>query len=178
MAPLAIAAAKAFLPELVSLLPFLGGLFGSGSEVSNRNIAAATAVADAVVKATNSPNLQAAVEAMKEDPEALAAAKVAVMDILPTITEGGGGGIKGARDFVGSQMDGRGGRILEVVTYTTLMFLAVANGLAVFVFIKNGESGLLNTVIQADIGATLMALGFWLGTSVGSQRKTELLEAK
>lgn len=177
-APIAVAAISAFLPEIVKLLPKLGSIFGSGSEVANRNIAAASMVGEALVTATNSPNLQAAVERMQEDPACLQAASAAVDELWPAIGEAGGGGIRGARDFVGGHMDGRAGRILEVVTYATLTFLLIANALALTVFVMKEESGLLNTVIQADIGATLMALGFWLGTSLGSQKKDAALAGR
>ena len=161
----------ALLPEIVKLIPQLGSLFGSGSEVATRNIAAATAVANAVTSATNSPNLQAAVEAMQSDPEALRAAQVAVVELWPSITESGGGGIKAAREFAEAHMQGRGGRIIENVTYAALGFLLIANSLAAAVFWIKDDSSLVNTVIQADIGTALMALGFWLGTSMSSQRK-------
>lgn len=168
---IAVAAIQAFLPALVDLLPKLGSMFGSGSEVQQRNVAAATMVADAVVKATNSPNLQTAIETMTNDPEALQLASAAIDELWPSLGEAGGGGIKGARDFAERHMEGRGGRIIEVVTYAALIALFVANGLALYVFVMKEDSSLLNTVIQADIGSTLMALGFWLGTSVSSRSK-------
>jgi hypothetical protein len=49
------------------MIPQLGQLFGSGSEVSNRNIAAAKVVADTVVQATQSTNVQDAIEKMQGD---------------------------------------------------------------------------------------------------------------
>lgn len=66
--PIAIAAAQAFLPRLLDLIPALGAAFGSGSEVQKRNVAAATMVADAVTKTLGEPNLQAAIERMEADP--------------------------------------------------------------------------------------------------------------
>ncbi len=97
-APIVIPVLSALLPEIVKLIPSLGSLFGSGSEVSNRNLAAAQAIGETLVQVTNSPNIQAAVEAISSDPEALQAAKAAVYEILPTLTEAGGGGIKAARE--------------------------------------------------------------------------------
>jgi muramidase (phage lysozyme) len=66
------AALLAFLPEVLKLIPALGGLFGSGSEVSNRNLAAAQVVGDTLVKATQAVNVQDAVEKMQADPTILA----------------------------------------------------------------------------------------------------------
>jgi len=103
LAPIAIAAAQAFLPRLVDLIPALGAAFGSGSEVQKRNVAAATMVADAVTKTLGEPNLQAAIERMEADPGALAQAREAVTSILPTLVEAGGGGLEGARKAAESQ---------------------------------------------------------------------------
>ena len=72
----------ALLPSLVSLIPELGKLFSSGSDVSERNVAAtrvvAERVAEIVTNATAAPNLQGAVETMQADPAALDAARAAV----------------------------------------------------------------------------------------------------
>ncbi len=101
--PIAIAAAQAFLPRLVELIPALGAAFGSGSEVQKRNVAAASMVADAVTRTVQAPNLQAAIEELERNPAKLAEARAAVADILPTLVEAGGGGIKGARDNAAAQ---------------------------------------------------------------------------
>ena len=101
--PIAIAAANAFLPRLVELIPTLGAALGSGSEVQKRNVAAATMIADAVTKTVGEPNLQAAIERIERDPAKLAEVRQAVNDILPMLVEAGGGGIKGARDSAAAQ---------------------------------------------------------------------------
>ncbi len=103
LAPIAIAAAQAFLPRLIEMIPALGAAFGSGSEVQKRNVAAATMVAQAVQETVQAPNLQAAIERMEADPDVLARARAAVTAILPTLVEAGGGGLKGAREAAASQ---------------------------------------------------------------------------
>ena len=87
----------ALLPTLIAEIPKLGALFGSGSAVSQRNQAAAGVVLDIVQKATNTPNAQAAVEAVQASPEAKAAATKAVEEQWYQLTEAGGGGIAAAR---------------------------------------------------------------------------------
>lgn len=88
----------ALLPSVIEAVPKLGALFkGGGSEVAQRNMAAATTVLDIVQKATNTPNAQAAVEAMQADPVARTAAAKAIEDNWYQLTEAGGGGIEGAR---------------------------------------------------------------------------------
>lgn len=103
LVPIAIAAAQAFLPRLAELIPTLGAAFGSGSEVQKRNVAAAAMIADAVTKTVGEPNLQAAIERIERDPAKLAEVRAVVADILPTLVEAGGGGIKGARDAATAQ---------------------------------------------------------------------------
>jgi muramidase (phage lysozyme) len=72
----------ALLPTVIQLIPELGKLFGSGSKVADRNIAAAEVVAgkvaEVVTAATEAPNLQGAVESMQADPAKLEAARAAV----------------------------------------------------------------------------------------------------
>lgn len=89
--------AAALLPSLIESIPTLGKLFGSGSAVSDRNLAAAGAVLDIVQTATKTVNAQAAVEAIKTDPQARAVATKAVEAQWFELVEGGGGGIDGAR---------------------------------------------------------------------------------
>jgi muramidase (phage lysozyme) len=97
-APMPIPAiVTALLPSVIELLPKLGGLFGSGSKASERNLAVAGAVLDLAQKTTGAVNAQAAIETMKSDPTALAAVSKAVEAHWFDLSEGGGGGIEGAR---------------------------------------------------------------------------------
>lgn len=95
----------AALPQLLELIPKLGKVFASGSEVSQRNVAAATIVADVVQQATGARNIQEAVETLKSDPAALAAATQAVENRWYEIAEAGGGGIDGARKAEAAAVD-------------------------------------------------------------------------
>jgi putative chitinase len=90
------AVAVALLPSLVQLIPALGQLFGSGSEVAERNVKAVQLVADTVVQATGSRNLQEAVETMQASPAAVAAAATALEQRWFELVEVGGG-IEAAR---------------------------------------------------------------------------------
>jgi muramidase (phage lysozyme) len=92
--PLALVAG--LLPSVIELIPPLTKIFKPGSAVAERNVAAASAVLDTVVKATNAVNAQDAIEKMKSDPAALAAATREVTAWVE-IVEAGGGGIDGAR---------------------------------------------------------------------------------
>lgn len=87
----------AVLPSLIEAIPKLGKVFGSGSEVAERNIKAAELVVETVKAATGAVNAQDAAERVKADPQARAAAEKAVDGIWYELTEAGGGGIEGAR---------------------------------------------------------------------------------
>ena len=87
----------AVLPSIISAIPELGKLFGSGSEVSQRNIAGATKVLEAVTQATGAVNAVDAAEKIAADPAQADAARQAVQAIWFELVEAGGGGIDGAR---------------------------------------------------------------------------------
>ena len=87
----------AALPMIVESIPSLAKLFGSGSEVAERNIKAAETVVRIVQEATQTPNAQAAAEALRADPSAAMAAEAAIEARWFELAEAGGGGISGAR---------------------------------------------------------------------------------
>lgn len=92
--PLALVAG--LLPMVADLIPSVAKIFKPGSPVAERNVAAASAVLDTVVKATGAINAQDAIEKMKADPVVLAAATSEVNGLIE-LMEAGGGGIDGAR---------------------------------------------------------------------------------
>jgi uncharacterized membrane protein len=103
--PLALVAG--LLPMVADLIPSLTKIFKPGSAVAERNVAAASVVLDTVVKATGAINAQDAIEKMKSDPAALAAATTEV-NTWVEIVEAGGGGIAGARKADAAMVHGDG----------------------------------------------------------------------
>ncbi len=93
MAPFIAAA----LPAIVQSIPQLAKLFGSGSAVAERNIAAAETVVGIVQQAVGASNAQEAAELVQSDPQARAKAQQAVEARWYELAEAGGGGIDGAR---------------------------------------------------------------------------------
>lgn len=87
----------AALPSIIEAIPKLGRVFGSGSQVAERNIKAAELVAETVKAATGAATEQEAVTKLRTDPQALQAAQQAVESRWFEISEAGGGGIDGAR---------------------------------------------------------------------------------
>lgn len=87
----------AALPAIVSSIPQLGKLFGSGSDVAERNVKAAELAVQIVQQATGATNAQQAAEVIQQQPAMLQAAAQAVQDRWYELAEAGGGGIDGAR---------------------------------------------------------------------------------
>lgn len=86
----------AALPSIVSAIPALGKMFGSGSKVAERNLKAAELAVQIVQEATGAKNAQEAAEAVS-DPVLAKVATEAVQARWHELTEAGGGGIEGAR---------------------------------------------------------------------------------
>jgi len=112
----------ALLPTLIEAVPKLGTLFGSGSEVSTRNVKAAEMVFDVAQKALGATNAQEVAQRVQADPAAAQIVRQAVADNWFTLTEAGGGGIEGARKadvaFVSS-----GGRVWHSPSFWAMCLL-------------------------------------------------------
>lgn len=160
--PIAVAAAQAFLPRLVELIPALGTAFGSGSEVQKRNVAAAALVAKAVQDTVAAPNLQTAMEVIEQDPQALARVREVVQDLIPTLTEAGGGGIKGARDAAASQ-SGDWRKLFFSLPFVGLLAFVPLAWLVVIASVFKAP-----WLIEMDSQLRGTVIGFVMGTLAGS----------
>ena len=158
-----------------TLIPQLAAQFGSGSEVANRNIAAAKVLGEEIVKATNTPNLQAAVEKMQAEPEALAAAKAAVAQIYPELFEVGGG-VDAARKSAATNEQLPFYKNSAFIFWMTVVPLVYGGVYAVLFgdgnFSDDAKMMVLTALFTGILGA---GTGFFLGSSLGSQRKTNML---
>lgn len=173
MAPLIIP----LLQVAAQFIPQIAEKFGSGSEVANRNLAAGKVLADAITTATNSPNLQAAVEKMAAgDGEAVKAAKVAVAQEWPELFEVAGG-IPAARKMA-TESDGPWHRQFLSIPFAVIVMLMPIIYFVIYhvVATPGWTQEIRASVVSAVISGVLFAIvGFALGTSYGSQRKTNLL---
>ena len=88
----------AALPSIVQAEPKLIEMFGSGSEVAERNQQAAEAVVGNAQDALGAVNAQQVVETLAADPQAAQKVRDAVEAQWFQIVEAGGGGIAGARE--------------------------------------------------------------------------------
>lgn len=167
----------ALLPTIVNAIPSLISVFGKDGN-SERNAKAAQIVADTVVQATNAVNLQEATEKLTSDPAALAAATQAVNaePYLTTLMEVGYGGIAAARKAASDPDQIPFYRNPAFLISSMLFVLPLLLCVDVFFVHPDAYAGEIRTQIVTGILGVIMLLGgYWLGTSFGSSRKTELL---
>jgi muramidase (phage lysozyme) len=164
----------AALPSLIEAIPKLGRLFGSGSEVSERNVAAAETVVQIVKEATGTLNAQAAAEAVKSDPVKAAAAAKAIEDAWYQLAEAGGGGIEGARkadaeraaagDFWRSPSFWFGLLLLPLVYLFVLSLIGIIGTAS---WSDDVRAGLAGSIVSAVIGGLV---GYYFGQTTSRNR--------
>ena len=164
----------ALLPTIIGMIPQLTKVFTDGTSVTDRNIVVAQKVGELIVDATNSTNLQQAVETMQHDPEALQAATAAVQSQLYDLVEAGGGGIAGARQFAAST-DGK--FFYSPAFWVTVLLMPLLYG-TVWIALTS-ESGFSNEVRAAIASAVVTGIlgavvGFWLGSSFTTSKSRGL----
>jgi uncharacterized protein (DUF697 family) len=164
----------ALLPTLIESIPKLGRIFGSGSEVAERNIKTAEAVVEIVRGATNSVNAQEAAEKLKTDPAALAAATQAVEAKWFELTEGGGGGIYGAskRDIAFSQSGSRAWHspsFLVACALVPLVYMIVGAVVGIFgqPFSEDVRAAIANGIVGLILGGLI---GYYYGQTTSRNR--------
>lgn len=164
----------ALLPTIIQLIPQLASVFKPGSEVAQRNVAAATIVTQAISDATQAVNLQDAVEKMQNDPAALAAAQKAVNDVWPSLIDSGPA-VTEARKAAASSEQTPPWK--NPAVWVTFLFVPLIYGAAWAVLYREGASDDLKTMVVTAIFAGLLGsiTGFFLGSSLGSQRKDALI---
>ena len=162
----------ALLPSVVAAIPRLAAIFKNGSEVAERNVAAASAVLDIVTQATGSVNAQAAVEKLQTDPAAVAAATKAVESNWFTLAPADGGGIAGARqaDAAMSGNDMKHSPSFWVaLALLPLVYMIVGSVVGLFgtPWSEDVRSAIANGVVGMVIGALA---GYYFGQTTSRNR--------
>jgi ABC-type sugar transport system permease subunit len=146
--------------------------------VSERNIKAAEKVAEVVVAATQSANLQAAVETMQANPQARADAQAAVQGAWYELVESGGGGIDGARRANLDMTSGDSWRSVWWAAVLALLAVGVVIGggavMSALMFSELDES-LIAQVLDYFKAAGFIVLGYAFGSSASSRAKDDVL---
>jgi len=174
MIPAFLAAA---LPSLIDAVPRLARMFGSGSEVSERNLQAAEAVVGIAKEALGVKNEQELVETLQKDPAAVQAVREAVDANWGHLDEIGGG-IQAARE-ANIQQNTIPPQKNMALWVTLLLLPLVYMTVAAVLFLEGWTSETKAMVVAAVISGVLGAItGYWLGTSFSSSKKDDLLRAK
>lgn len=164
-----------FGPLIAQLIPAVAKLFGGG-EVAQRNVAVGQLVLDTAVKAANAVNEQEAIDKMKADPAVLQAVTQAVVT-LPAVLEvlEVGGGIVKAREAASDPNQIPFWRNPAfVVTGLLLPLLYMVVGAVVLNYGGNWSEEMRSVVVTAIVTGLLGSItGFFLGSSLGSQKKTD-----
>jgi len=167
----------AVLPALVDLVPKLGKLFSSGSEVAERNIKAAELVVSVAKEAIGARNEQELLETIKADPQAAADVRTAIESQWFRIEEVGGG-IAGAREANAVYLQpGAAGFWLNPAFWVSVGFLLMVVLILLDMLFFNRavyDASLRTQIITAILSLLGMVSAYWLGTSFSSQRKTEI----
>lgn len=163
----------AVLPQLVSLIPALAGIFKPGSEVAERNVAAATIIAEKLVEVTGAVNVVDAAERMRNDNAVLESARRAMDDLIPSLVEFGGG-IQEARkvafapDQVAWYANPAVIMALAILPLVYLVVSAVVLGVGGQSWSDDVKTLTVTAVLSGALGSIT---GFFLGSSLSSQKK-------
>ncbi len=166
----------AALPALINAAPALIRLFGKGDQ-SEKNAKAAETVAAIAKEITSQPTVEGAVNAIESDPAQAQAFSQAVESRWYELTgESGGGGIAGARKADAAAQAGgkpwQSPALWISLALLPLVYLVVAAVLFGEGWTNDIRAMVVSSIISLVLGSVT---GFFLGTSYGSQRKTDLL---
>lgn len=173
----------AAIPTLISSIPEFAKIF-SKADVAERNIEAVQKASELIISATGSPNLQAAVEAVQSDPEAvqkandaLRANRAEIVDLIERLNAMEQGNIKAAREFNRAEPNVVGQ--FKFVHLLSLVLIAFSGAGGVFVITGQFPAELKGGVVTLMlIGGWTAVVNYWLGSSSGSDRKTDALMKK
>jgi hypothetical protein len=164
----------AALPSIIQAIPTLGKLFGSGSEVAERNVKAAELAVQIVTDATGSRNAQEAVDVLKADPAMAEAATQAVQARWHELTEAGGGGIEGARKADAAMVASgepvwRSPSFIVALVMLPLVYMIVGAVVGLFgaPFSEDVRAAIANGIVGLILGGLI---GYYYGQSTSRNR--------
>jgi putative chitinase len=167
----------AVLPSLISAIPELAKMFGSGSAVSERNIKAAEVVVGIAKEAIGARNEQELLETMQADPQAVETVRAAVKENWYQLTEVGGG-IPAAREAA-AKVQGERNMFFNPALWISMILLVMPFMLLVDVLFVHPDSydtdGLRTQIVTGVLAVIMVVSGFWLGSSSSSKSKDEAL---
>ena len=172
MAPFITAA----IPALINAAPSLIRIFGDGPQ-SEKNAQTAEAVAAIAREVTAEPTTEGAVAKLQADPVMATTFNSAIQEKwFDLVGEAGGGGIAGARKADAAAASGpapwKSPTLWISLTLLPLVYLVVSAVLFGAGWLPEIRAMVVSQVISLVLGGVV---GFYLGTSLGSEKKTEII---
>lgn len=169
----------AALPAIINAVPSLIRVFGD-SPTAERNAKAAELVVEAAKQATGARNEQEVVEILRDDPSAAKAVSGAVQGIWYDLVEVGGG-VEAARAadiaFVArGEPAYKSPAFLISLTLLLMPFMLLVD--VFFIHAYTYSDNLRTQIVTGVLLVVSLVGGYWLGSSAGSARKTELSGGK
>jgi muramidase (phage lysozyme) len=173
-----LALISAFGPLIADMIPAVARAFDRKSDTPAK-IEAATKIIDTIVTATGTANVQQAVEKMQSDPAALLVAKNAVVTepSIQSLLEIGGG-IEAAREANLEMQNAPKSFMFNPAWWISIILLLFPIMLLADVFWVHPDAynaELRTQIVTSILGVILVISGYWLGTSAGSARKTDII---
>ena len=165
--------------ELAKLIPRIGGLFASGSEVSQRNLKLAEMVVDTVVPAVGAANAQEAVERIKADPQALKQASQAIDENWFRLEDVREKSVAAAREMYATRdRIVLANMVFHEVLALVIVCMTAAGMTAAFIGGDLSQSTKDNIVMLGLVGGFIGIKEFFFGGSRGSDTKTAIMERR
>ena len=177
----ALAALQFFGPLLAAVLPQIGPLLKPGSKAA-AYAPIAESVVQAITTAAGTTSLGGAVEAMQNDPELAKKVQQAVVSnesVLGLVEVSGG--IPAAKDADAVATQAPNGFWHSPAFAISCILMAMPLMLLADVFYVHPtlyEGPMRTQIITGILGVIMVICGYWLGSSMGSTKKDELLAAK
>lgn len=168
------------LPILAEVVPRLGKMFGSGTAVSERNLAATTIALDVAKKAIGAANEQELIERVKADPSAAQAVRDAVDANWAKIHQAHEESIGAARQFVTAQPQRIvvANMVFHEVLALVMTLISATGACAALFFSDLGNDTKTAIVMLMLIGGWTGVKEFFFGGSRGSDRKTDIMSER
>lgn len=182
LVPIAIAAAKAALPILTDIAPVLARIFGSGSEVAERNARAVEAVAEAAKRAAQSDTIEGAVSKIQADAATAAAFREQInlqFSQLMTMADFEEKSRHQAREFAERMTSGDGWRAFGFGAVMAVLALIIIIGVGAMIWMilqdPSTSAEQRGMLIGAMITAAMAVISYFFGSSASSRSKDTAL---
>lgn len=167
------------IPSLLGNLPELLNIF-KNPDVSTRNVEAVSKVSEILMQSTGATNVQEAIERVQADPQtaveandALRVSRADIMDMMERVNAMDQANIKSARDFNVLEK-GLLGKWKFVHLLSTLV-LCFTGAFAWDKFDQLDPQMQSMVMTAIIIGGFTAVIAYWIGSSSGSDRKTDMI---